>query len=77
MLQGKPIPQRVKVFSIFKAHTRWISKGEADEKVELGVPVCVVEDGNGFVLGHEIMWMGGNTDVAVPLLKRCQEAFPT
>ena len=57
-------------------HTRWIAKGKAGKKVELGVPVCVVEDGNGFVLDHEIMWEGGDTDVAVPLIRRCLKAVP-
>ena len=73
---GEAIPHGEKVFSIFEEHTRWISKGKAGKKVELGVPVCIVEDGTGFVLGHETMWTGGTADVAVPLIKRCQESFP-
>ena len=76
VLQGKKIPHGEKVFSIFEEHTRWISKGKAGRKAELGVPVCIVEDGNGFVLGHEIMWTGGDADVAVPLIERCRKAFP-
>ena len=76
VLQGDKIPHGEKVFSIFEEHTRWIVKGKAGKKVELGVPVCIVEDGNGFVLDHEIMWSGGDTDVAVPLVKRCLKAFP-
>ena len=76
VLRGKKIPHGEKVFSIFEEHTRWISKGKAGKKVELGVPVCVVEDGNGFVLDHEIMWTGGDTDVAVPLVRRCLKAVP-
>ena len=76
VLQGKTIPHGEKVFSIFEEHTRWISKGKAGKKVELDVPVCVVKDGNGFVRDHEIMWSGGDTDVAVPLAERCLKAFP-
>ena len=76
VLKGETIPHEEKRFSIFEEHTRWISKGKAGTPVELGVPVCIVEDGNGFVLGREIMWEGGDTDVAVPLIKRCQAAFP-
>ena len=75
-LKGEKIPHEDKVFSIHEEHTRWISKGKAGTPVELGVPVCILEDGNGFVLGHEIMWTGSDTDVAVPLAERCQEAFP-
>ena len=76
VLRGDKIPHGEKVFSIFEEHTRWIVKGKAGKKVELGVPVCIVEDGNGFVLDHEIMWSGGDTDVAVPLVRRCLKAFP-
>ena len=76
VLRGDKIPHGEKVFSIFEEHTRWISKGKAGRKAELGVPVCVVEDGNGFVLDHEIMWSGGDTDVAAPLIRRCLKAFP-
>ena len=71
VLQGDKIPHGEKVFSIFEEHTRWIVKGKAGKKVELGVPVRVVEDGNGFVLDHEIMWSGGDTDVVAPLVRRC------
>ena len=76
VLRGEKIPQGEKLFSIFEGHTRWISKGKAGKTVEFGVPVCVVEDGNGFLLGHEILWTGGDADVAVPLIRRCREAFP-
>ena len=76
VLRGEKIPHEEKLFSIFEGHTRWISKGKAGKKVEFGVPVCIVEDGNGFALGHEILWTGGDADVAVPLIKRCREAFP-
>ena len=76
VLRGEKIPHGEKVFSIFEEHTRWISKGKAGTPFELGVPVSIVEDGTGFVLGHEIMWTGGDTDVAVPLVKRCLKAVP-
>ena len=76
VLRKEKIPHGEKVFSIFEEHTRWISKGKAGRKAELEVPVCIVEDGNGFVLGHEILWTGGDADVAVPLVERCRKAFP-
>ena len=76
VIDGEKIPHDEKAFSIHEEHTRWISKGKAGTPVELGVPVCILEDGNGFVLGCKIMWEGGDTDVAVPLVKDCQEAFP-
>ena len=66
VLRKEKIPHGEKVFSIFGEHTRGISKGKADRKVEIGVPVCVVEDGNRFVLGYEIMWTDGDADVSGP-----------
>ena len=44
LLRGETIPHEEKVFSVFEQHTRWISKGKAGRPVELGVPVCVLED---------------------------------
>ena len=44
LLKGETIAHDEKVFSIFEEHTRWVSKGKAGCAVELGVPVCVVED---------------------------------
>ncbi len=56
VVQGEKIPHSEKVFPIFEPHTRWISKGKAGCPVELGVPVCILEDHFGFILHHEVMW---------------------
>ena len=63
--QGESILHKEKAFLIHEVLTRWISKGKAGTPVELGVPVCILEDGNGFVLSCEIMREGGDTDVVV------------
>ena len=76
LLRGEAIPHGEKVFSIFEPHTRWIAKGKAGCPVELGVPVCVLEDQHGFVLHHEVMWEGGDTDHAVPMVEAAQARFP-
>ena len=65
-----------KVFSIFETHTRWISKGKAGTPVELGVPVCVLEDNHGFILHHEVMWQGSDVDYAQPMIRETQARFP-
>ena len=75
-LKGGTIPQDEKVFSIFEPHTRWISKGKAGCPVELGVPVCILEDRHGFVLRHEVMWEGSDVDYAVPMAGAAQARFP-
>ena len=73
LLRGEVIPQHEKVFSIFEPHTRWIAKGKAECPVELGVPVCILEDQHGFILHHEVMWQGNDVDHAVPMVETCQE----
>ena len=75
LLRGETIPHEEKVFSIFEEHTRWCQKGKAGRPVELGVPVCVLEDQHGFLLHHEILWQGGDTDIAVPMIEAAQARF--
>ena len=43
--------------------------------VELGVPVCVVEDQFQFIVHHKILWQGGDVDVAVPMVEETQARF--
>ena len=76
VLQGETIEHSEKTFSVFEEHTRWISKGKAGRVVELGVPLAIVEDQHQFVLDYQIMWQGGDVDVAVPLVESCQEMHP-
>ena len=76
LLKGEIIPQNEKVFSIFEPHTRWISKGKAGRPVELGVPVCIMEDQYQFILHHEVMWTGSDVDFAVPMVEITKELFP-
>ncbi len=77
LLQGETIPTAEKVYSIFEEHTRWISKGKAGVPVELGVPVCVLEDDCGFILHHRIMWKGSDVDHAQPMVEETQFLFPS
>ena len=77
LLKGETIPRDEKVFSIFESHTRWISKGKAGTPVELGVPVCVLEDNHGFILHHEVMWQGSDVDYAQPMIRRPRHASPS
>ena len=72
LLKGETIAHDEKVFSIFEEHTRWVSKGKAGCAVELGVPVCVVEDQYQFILHHKILWEGSDTDIAVSVINETQ-----
>ena len=64
LLKGETIAHDEKVFSIFEEHTR--SKGKAGCAVELGVPVCVVED------VHPSPQEGSDTDIAVSIIEETQ-----
>ena len=76
LLRGETIPQEEKVFSIFEEHTRWIQKGKAGVPVELGVPVCIIEDQHQFILDYKILWEGGDTDIAVSMIHNAQKKYP-
>ena len=76
LLKGETIAHEEKVFSIFEGHTRWVSKGKAGTAVELGVPVCVMEDQFQFILHHKILWSGSDVDLAAPMVEETQALHP-
>lgn len=76
VLKGEVIPQEEKVLSVFEPHTRWNNKGKAGGVVELGVPVCVLEDQHQFILDHMVMLKEQDVDVAVPVVAGCKEMYP-
>ena len=76
VLQARRSRTATKSSPLFEEHTEWISKGKAGVPVELGLPVCILEDEYGFILHHHILQ--GETDeaVAVPMIKETQQRFP-
>ena len=76
LLKGEAVPHGEKVFSIFEPHTRWVAKGKAGTPVELGVPVCVLEDQHRFILHHKVLWSGSDVDAAVPMVEEAQAHHP-
>ena len=65
------------MFSVFEEHTRWIAKGKAGVPVELGVPVCVIEDQHQFILNHRVMWREEDVAVAVAFIEETNEKYPS
>lgn len=61
------IPHAEKLFSLFEPYTRWINKGKAGGKVELGLPVAICSDQHGFILHHHVMITEMDVDIAVSL----------
>jgi hypothetical protein len=75
VIQGETIAHHEKVFSIFQAHTEWLSKGKAGVPQELGLSVCVLEDQHGFILHHQVMENQKDVDVAVAMVAEAKEKF--
>ena len=44
--------------------------------MELGVPVCILEDQHGFILHHRVLWEGGDVNHAVPMVEAAQAQYP-
>jgi len=65
-----------KMFSLFEPHTRWIKKGKAGDRVELGLPVAVATDQYGFILAHHVMLDEQDVDVAVPFVEPLVKRYP-
>lgn len=76
VIQGEKIPHEEKVFSIFEPHTEWISKGKAGVPVELGLRVCIVEDGQGYILHHRVMQKETDDQIAIDIIKETQIRYP-
>lgn len=77
VLRGEIIPHHEKVFSIFEEYTRWISKGKQGVAVEFGLPVAIIKDQFGYILGYEIMEQTNDVDVAIPLIVKAISKFPS
>ena len=76
VVRGEVIPASEKIYSVFVPFTRWCVKGKAGVPVELGVPVCVVEDEDQFVLSHRILWTESDVDLLPGMIEETQEKYP-
>ncbi len=72
---GEVIPHHEKVFSVFEAHTEWISKGKAGVPVELGLRVCILDDQYGFILHHHVMEQQIDEQVALLMVQEAKSRF--
>ncbi len=75
LIKNETIPHHEKVFSIHEPHTRWINKGKAGVPAELGLPVCFMEDQYQFILHHEVLHEGVDSDMIVPFIKEAQALY--
>ena len=76
VLNHESIPQHEKIYSLFKRHTEWISKGKAGVPVEPGLRVSVIQDQFGFTLHHLVMEKQTDDEVTVPIAQGAKQRFP-
>ena len=75
VINGVTIPHNEKVFSVFEEHTKWIVKGKAGVRQELGMNVCVVKDQFGFIPHHRVMEDESDVSIALPIIRETKEQF--
>ncbi len=77
LIKGEKIPHAEKVFSVHEPHTRWVNKGKAGVLAELGLPVCFLEDQHQFILHHEVLHEGVDSDMIVRFMEAAKVLYPT
>jgi hypothetical protein len=76
VILGESIKHEEKIFSVFEEHTEWISKGKAGVPVELGLPVCILEDQYQFILHYRVMEKETDNQIAIALIEAAKRKFP-
>lgn len=75
IIKGEKIPHDEKLFSIFEPHTEWITKGKANNKVELGHKILVSTDQFDFVLKHRVVEKMEDVELSVSLVDQLIETY--
>jgi transposase, IS5 family len=76
LLKGEVIPAEEKIFSIFEAHTEWITKGKLNKKVELGHLLLITTDQYQFIVDYKVMENQRDASQVSGLSKRIKKNFP-
>ena len=78
VIDGEKIPNPEKILSLHAEHIRWIRKAKIfPNEVELGVPVEVIQNQFGFILGWHIMWTKSDSEMTVPIVMKYTEEYET
>lgn len=75
LVLGEKIPHSEKVFSIFEPLTEWLSKGKANNKVELGHNVQIATDQYHFILYHEVCFQQVDKERTIAIGKGIKNKF--
>ena len=55
LLKDEKIPASEKIHSVFEEHTEWITKGKANNKVELGHNILITTSQYNFIVYYKVM----------------------
>lgn len=75
LLKKETIAASEKVFSIFEAHTEWITKGKLNKKVELGHLLLITTDQYQLIVDYKIMQGEKDAAQVAPLTKRIKQNY--
>lgn len=75
LLKGQSIEASEKVYSIFEAHTEWITKGKVNKKVELGHLLLITTDQYQLIVDYKIMEGQRDASQVAPLKERIQQNY--
>lgn len=75
LLQNELIPATEKTHSVFETHTEWITKGKANNKVELGHMILITTDHYHFIVDYKVMENEKDASQIKPLTERLAKRF--
>ncbi len=77
LLNGEKIPHEEKLFSVFEAHTEWLTKGKRNPSVELGHRLLITTDENDLIIDYKVMINECDSGQVTDLIKRITDNFGT
>ena len=77
LIKGEVIPHEDKVFSVHEPFVQWKNKGKAGVKAELGMMVTSMEDQYQFIVQHEVVRKGVDSDMIVPFMEKAKRRNPS
>jgi IS5 family transposase len=76
VLEGEPVPNAEKIYSIFEPHTDLIKRGKVQTPVEFGHKVFLAESAQGLITQYDVLEGNPNDEQHVePSLKRHKRSF--
>jgi IS5 family transposase len=77
VLEGTPVPNKEKIFSIFEAHTELIKRGKAGKEVEFGHMVEIRQVAAGLITGYQTHAQrpAAEADLVVPAVRAHKAVF--